>query len=106
MYLRIAIPLACVAMVIGGPATAQSGPSVKPAAGSTPTTPYQSAYTGYVPYRDEVIAPWREINADVARIGGHKGVVGAGVQQGERSAAPADIESGPSAPAAPNGAHH
>jgi len=50
---------------------AQAQP-VQPAAtqSTTPALTYQSAFTRYKPYADQAIAPWREVNDDVGRIGG------------------------------------
>lgn len=51
-----------------------------------PATQYHSAFSGYRPLRDEAVAPWRELNDEVARVGGHLGIV--------RSQAPAKNPSG------------
>jgi hypothetical protein len=39
-----------------------------------PAVKYQSALAGYVPFREEKLASWREVNDDVARTGGHSGI--------------------------------
>ena len=52
--------------------------SIAPAQTSAPTTAlpqaastaYRSAFEGYQPYTDEKIAPWKESNDNVGRIGG------------------------------------
>lgn len=41
-----------------------------------PDTRYDSAFTGYQPYRAQKLAPWRELNDDVHKAGGHIGIVG------------------------------
>lgn len=51
-----------------------------------PAPKYQSAFSGYRPLREEPVAPWREVNDEVARIGGHLGIV--------RGQAPAQGQSG------------
>lgn len=37
---------------------------------------YDSAFSGYQPYRDQGLAPWRDLNNEVHRAGGHIGIVG------------------------------
>ena len=56
---------------------------------------YESAFAGYRPFREEKLAPWREVNDEVGRIGGHAGMF--------RSAGGRDAKAEPSrpAPAAP-----
>lgn len=39
-----------------------------------PAVKYESAFEGYVSYREQALAPWREINDEVGRIGGHVGM--------------------------------
>ncbi len=41
-----------------------------------PETKYDSAFTGYRPYREQPLAPWRELNDEVHRAGGHIGIFG------------------------------
>ena len=66
---------------------------------ATSAAGYQSALQGYTAYREEVLRPWREVNDEVARIGGHVGIVtGAGPAQAERTQ-PSDAESTPAKPA-------
>ena len=36
---------------------------------------YQSAFEDYRPFKDEPVASWREMNREVARVGGHAGVL-------------------------------
>ncbi len=43
------------------------------------TTPaYDSAFDGYRPFQDEKLAPWREVNDEVGRVGGQIGIFGGG----------------------------
>jgi hypothetical protein len=56
-----------------------------------PPAQYESAFAGYVPYREEKLAPWREVNDEVGRVGGHVGMFGGGH---------AGTKPGPSKPAA------
>jgi hypothetical protein len=41
---------------------------------AVPATRYSSAFASYQPLGDEKVAPWREINYEAARIGGHLGM--------------------------------
>lgn len=41
-----------------------------------PATQYESAFKSYVPYREQELRTWRELNDDVARAGGHVGIFG------------------------------
>ena len=76
----------CAAAAIAlaaGAAHAQSRPKPDDPRSAAPPPARASAYEGYRPYRDEPLAPWREVNDEVGRVGGHSGVVRA-----EREAAP------------------
>lgn len=42
---------------------------------SVPVVKYESAFTDYVPHRDEKLAPWRDVNDEVSRVGGHIGIL-------------------------------
>ncbi len=62
-----------------------------------PPASYRSAFESYVPYREPAIAPWREVNEDVARTGGHAGIfrpAGRGARGSTTSAKPAGGEPG------------
>jgi hypothetical protein len=61
----------------GGAALAQSEGKNQPAKPETSVPPvtYRSAFEDYRPYRAQEIAPWREVNDEVARVGGHAGVL-------------------------------
>jgi hypothetical protein len=41
-----------------------------------PQTKYDSAFTGYQPFREQKLAPWRELNEEVHKAGGHVGIFG------------------------------
>jgi hypothetical protein len=49
-------------------------PKVTDPAAHVPQVTYRSAFDNYVPYREQAIAPWREVNEEVARVGGHTGI--------------------------------
>ena len=60
-------------------ATAQqrtSGLSPTNPSAAIPAVNYQSAFAGYMPFRDEKLAPWRDVNDEAARVGGHLGIFG------------------------------
>ncbi len=40
-----------------------------------PQAHYDSAFTGYRPYSGQRLAPWREVNDNVHKAGGHIGIV-------------------------------
>lgn len=44
-------------------------------AGSRPPPEYQSAFGDYRPFKDQPVASWRDVNGEVARVGGHAGVL-------------------------------
>jgi hypothetical protein len=71
------VVLYCVLAALGlqsAIANAQSRGNPADPTVAVPATRYSSAFAGYQPLGDEKIAPWREINDEVARIGGHLGM--------------------------------
>lgn len=60
------------------PAAAQQSAKKHPAdpQATVPVPAYTSAFAGYRPLRDEPLASWREVNNEVARVGGHIGMFG------------------------------
>jgi hypothetical protein len=66
-----AAALTCAAAAAGAQTPAQ--PPLDRAGG--PPAAYRSAYEGYRPYVEEPLAPWREVNDTVERVGGHAGVL-------------------------------
>lgn len=78
MQLKLAVLcLACAAFVTSN-AMAQQLANTHPADPGVKAPPvrYESAFTGYQSFRDEKLAPWREANDEVGRIGGHAGIFG------------------------------
>ena len=61
------------------PAAASADPAdpADPAA-PAPASQYESAFKGYRGYRETPLAPWREVNDEAARVGGHLGIFRAG----------------------------
>jgi hypothetical protein len=66
-----------IATLISAVAAAQDAAPRNPADPSVAVAAprYESAFSGYARHRDEKIAPWREVNDDVGRIGGHIGIL-------------------------------
>lgn len=95
---------------LSGLASAQTPPASTPQTASAPT--YRSALDGYQPFADEKLAPWKESNDNVGRIGGWRvyakeasegGAAPSAAPAGAASAAkpPASV-GGPALPAAPS----
>ncbi len=57
------------------PAVAAEARPSDPAA-SAPSANYRSAFEGYRPFREEPIADWKALNAEVGAAGGHIGIMG------------------------------
>ena len=51
-------------------------PSATDANARAPETRYESAFTGYQRYREQQPAPWREVNDEAHKAGGHIGIFG------------------------------
>lgn len=69
------------------PGVEQPGPA-NPAA-AVPAATYESAFAGYASFRDEKLAPWRNVNDEVARAGGHIGILRGASAAGGKPAAKA-----------------
>ena len=85
--------LACLTLLAATGAQAQTAPPAAPA-----PEPYRSALDGYQRFNDEKVAPWKESNDTVGRIGGWKAY--AKEAQGPSAETPAK-----SAPADPHAGH-
>jgi hypothetical protein len=66
---------------------------------STPAPAVESAFAGYRSFRDEPVAPWREVNDEVSRVGGHVGVLRADEAAEKQSAGTAAQPAAKAAPA-------
>jgi len=85
----------CVAAALAlaaGAAPAQSRPGPDDPRAAAPPPAHASAYEGYRPFREEEMAPWREVNDEVGRLGGHSGHMKAATPP------PAEHRPAPSAP--------
>ena len=64
-------------LALASPAAAQLK-SVRPdpadPAAPVPPVKHESPFAGYAPYREQDVAPWRDVNDEVARAGGHAGI--------------------------------
>lgn len=107
-----ALQLAALAMTASLASAQTAQPHLAP---SSAVPAYRSAMEGYVPFADEKIAPWKDANENVGRIGGWRAY--ARESQGAAPAAPPPTRDGtpaarpasapkPAAPAAdPHGGH-
>jgi len=77
--------LACALLAAG--ALAQTRPKPDDAAAPIAPSAYESAFEGYLPYRDEPLASWRVVNDTAGQVGGHVGVLRAEQQGAARPAA-------------------
>ncbi len=83
-------PAALAAALFAAAAAAQSPPAAAP-------LPYRSAFEGYRPFADQEVAPWKQANDEVGRIGGWRAYAR------EAHAAPAAVPaSAPQRAAPPN----
>lgn len=79
---------ACAALAPLAAAQVQPQPSPADPAARVPAVNYESAFAGYFSYREQDVAPWREVNDEVARTGGHAGIFGSGGHSGHAPAKP------------------
>jgi len=86
MSKKLALTVVVGAFVAGG-AFAQA--RIEPQEPAAPVVPaaQKSAFDGYRPYRDEPVAPWREVNDAVREAGGHVGILRAEQRRATPSAA-------------------
>ncbi len=77
MYYRIfAAALLPAALTTFGARAAETAapPSATSANVRVPDVQYQSAFKDYQPFRAQNLAPWRELNDEVHKAGGHLGI--------------------------------
>jgi len=80
--------LIVAAAVIMPAAAQQTGrPLPSDPAAAVPPARYESAFGAYVPHSEPKIAPWRNVNDEAARIGGHAGVLRQSGMHGGKPAA-------------------
>ena len=83
--------LLVLSALAGGAAMAQQAEGTAPRESATkaPGLTYRSAFEDYRPFRDQQLAPWREVNDDVARVGGHLGILKSSQKPQDGKPAPA-----------------
>jgi len=96
----LTVALACATAAAGAqtPAPRERAPAPPPA--------YRSAFEGYRPYVEEPLAPWREVNDTVGRVGGHVGVLRADENNAPPQPAPSGAGHAPAAKEPSHDAHH
>ena len=74
MQSKLVIGLCCACLV---PLTAGAQrPAVTDPAAPVAADTYQSAFSTYKPYQEQVPGSWRELNEEVSKAGGHVGIFG------------------------------
>ena len=84
------------------PAVAQSNfaaPDPVQSGARVPEIKYESAFEKYVPYREQPLATWREVNDEVGRVGGHLGMFGSAGHAGHGGSKPGPAKPPAGAPA-------
>jgi hypothetical protein len=87
------------------------------ASAPAPQVTYDSVFKRYVPFREQPLASWPDVNEEVARAGGHTGIFGGSTHAGHSSEAasgtpPASTDkaapasSAKPAASAPHSGHH
>lgn len=67
------VALAAHAQLATAPLAAAPPDPASPDA-SAPSFSYESAFTGFRGFREAPLMPWRDVNDEVARVGGHLGI--------------------------------
>ena len=114
MHHTLAAWLHAAIALIPSAALAQSDVALQAAnpAVSVPAVRYDSAFAGYRSFRDEDLPDWRALNDDVARAGGHVGILGGAAHAGHGAMKPPSPSSAeaqqpmPGAPKAPGAEQH
>ncbi len=104
--MKLFIAFAVLAALAPHAAAQQQAAKPHPAdpAAPVPAVKYESAFSGYRGFREEPLAPWRDVNDEVARAGGHIGIVGGAGRSTPASGSPAAKPSAPPAKSAPDSA--
>ena len=76
------VALSCALLAPAASGSAAQLPVLDASAPSS-VVEYRSAFEDYRPYREEARADWRSVNEEVARAGGH-----AGIMRGAKASAP------------------
>ncbi len=81
--------LFALAAATAGSAAAQARPDPADAKAKAPPVEYRSAFESYRPYAEPELAPWRAVNEEVRRVGGHVGMMRAQSQGKPQAKQPA-----------------
>jgi len=91
MYYRIfaaALLQAALTTLSARAAETATSPSATTANERVPEAPYNSAFKDYQPFRAQNLAPWRELNDEVHKAGGHLGIFSSRTGVPQASTAP------------------
>lgn len=97
--------LALAATILCTPASAQQPGAAAASAASAPA-PYRSAFEAYQAFADQKIAPWRDSNDTVGKIGGWRAYAREASASGAPAAAPGAATAKPTTPAASDSHKH
>jgi len=87
VYNIFLMAFAAAAVIPSALAQQAARPAPSDPAAAVPAVGYESAFSGYVPYKEQDIASWRGINDEAARTGGHIGVLRQSGMQGSKPSA-------------------
>ena len=101
MQLRCAVLYCACAAFWQSPAWSQHQSYADPAnpGEAVPSTRHPSAFTGYQSFLDEPLVPWRDVNDEAARVGGHLGIFRNDAHAGHGDMIPPTNTPAPRAPA-------
>lgn len=101
--MKLFIAFAALAALAPHATAQQQGTRPHPAdpAAPVPAAKYESAFSRYRGFREEPLAPWRDVNDEVARAGGHIGIVGGAGRGAPAAGSPATKPPAPPAKSAP-----
>lgn len=70
------LPAALLAMPAAGAAEREALSAATDSKARVPETPYPPPFSGYQPFREQKLGPWRDLNQAVHQAGGHSGIFG------------------------------
>ena len=71
IFLSALLPFAALQAAAQQPAASPADPRAP-----APPARYESVFSTYQPFQEPAVAPWRALNDEVGRIGGHIGIMG------------------------------
>ena len=75
-YFSTALCIAALVLPAAQAAEVAAPPAAADARAQVPEAKYNSAFSGYQPFREQKLAPWRALNDEAHRAGGHIGIFG------------------------------